>query len=167
MKIFLIGPMGSGKSTIGKVLSERLEYDFYDTDKLVEKVVGKKIKEIFEQNGEQYFRLKESEELVKTRKLKNAVIATGGGIIENKKNRLFLKEEKKVIFLDSSIERQYDRTKESQKRPLLNNGDSMKILKKFISKKTEFLSGSVKIKNFYGQFNRCLLYTSPSPRDEL
>ena len=45
MKIFLIGPMGSGKSTIGKVLSERLEYDFYDTDKLVEKVVGKKIKE--------------------------------------------------------------------------------------------------------------------------
>ena len=119
MKIFLIGPMGSGKSTIGKVLSERLEYDFYDTDKLVEKVVGKKIKEIFEQNGEQYFRLKESEELDKTRKLKNAVIATGGGIIENEKNRLFLKEEKKVIFLDSSIERQYDRTKESQKRPLL------------------------------------------------
>ena len=129
MKIFLIGPMGSGKSTIGKVLSERLEYDFYDTDKLVEKVVGKKIKEIFEQNGEQYFRLKESEELDKTRKLKNAVIATGGGIIENEENRLFLKEEKKVIFLDSSIERQYDRTKESQKRPLLNNGDSMKILK--------------------------------------
>ena len=98
MKIFLIGPMGSGKSTIGKVLSERLEYDFYDTDKLVEKVVGKKIKEIFEQNGEQYFRLKESEELDKTRKLKNAVIATGGGIIENEKNRLFLKEEKKSHF---------------------------------------------------------------------
>ena len=138
MKIFLIGPMGSGKSTIGKVLSERLEYDFYDTDKLVEKVVGKKIKEIFDQNGEQYFRLKESEELDKTRKLKNAVIATGGGIIENEKNRLFLKEEKKVIFLDSSIERQYDRTKESQKRPLLNNGDSMKILKNLYQKRLSF-----------------------------
>ena len=138
MKIFLIGPMGSGKSTIGKVLSERLEYDFYDTDKLVEKVVGKKIKEIFEQNGEQYFRLKESEELDKTRKLKNAVIATGGGIIENEKNRLFLKEEKKVIFLDSTIERQYDRTKESQKRPLLNNEDSMKILKNLYQKRQSF-----------------------------
>ena len=138
--------MGSGKSTIGKVLSERLEYDFYDTDKLVEKVVGKKIKEIFEQNGEQYFRLKESEELDKTRKLKNAVIATGGGIIENEKNRLFLKEEKKVIFLDSSIERQYDRTKESQKRPLLNNGDSMKILKNLYQKRLSFYLEVSKLK---------------------
>ena len=138
--------MGSGKSTIGKVLSERLEYDFYDTDKLVEKVVGKKIKEIFEQNGEQYFRLKESEELDKTRKLKNAVIATGGGIIENEKNRLFLKEEKKVIFLDSSIERQYDRTKESQKRPLLNNGDSMKILKNLYQKRLSFYQEVSKLK---------------------
>lgn len=146
MKIFLIGPMGSGKSTIGKVLSERLEYDFYDTDKLVEKVVGKKIKEIFEQNGEQYFRLKESEELDKTRKLKNAVIATGGGIIENEKNRLFLKEEKKVIFLDSSIERQYDRTKESKKRPLLNNGDSMKILKELYQKRLSFYQEVSKLK---------------------
>lgn len=146
MKIFLIGPMGSGKSTIGKVLSERLEYDFYDTDKLVEKVVGKKIKEIFEQNGEQYFRLKESEELDKTRKLKNAVIATGGGIIENEENRLFLKEEKKVIFLDSSIERQYDRTKESQKRPLLNNGDSMKILKNLYQKRLSFYQEVSKLK---------------------
>ena len=146
MKIFLIGPMGSGKSTIGKVLSERLEYDFYDTDKLVEKVVGKKIKEIFEKNGEQYFRLKESEELDKTRKLKNAVIATGGGIIENEKNRLFLKEEKKVIFLDSSIERQYDRTKESQKRPLLNNGDSMKILKNLYQKRLSFYQEVSKLK---------------------
>ena len=138
--------MGSGKSTIGKVLSERLEYDFYDTDKLVEKVVGKKVKEIFEQNGEQYFRLKESEELDKTRKLKNAVIATGGGIIENEKNRLFLKEEKKVIFLDSSIERQYDRTKESQKRPLLNNGDSMKILKNLYQKRLSFYQEVSKLK---------------------
>ena len=138
--------MGSGKSTIGKVLSERLEYDFYDTDKLVEKVVGKKIKEIFEQNGEQYFRLKESEELDKTRKLKNAVIATGGGIIENEKNRLFLKEEKKVIFLDSSIERQYDRTKESQKRPLLNNGDSMKILENLYQKRLSFYQEVSKLK---------------------
>ena len=146
MKIFLIGPMGSGKSTIGKVLSEKLEDDFYDTDKLVEKVVGKKIKEIFEQNGEQYFRLKESEELDKTRKLKNAVIATGGGIIENEKNRLFLKEEKKVIFLDSSIERQYDRTKESQKRPLLNNGDSMKILKNLYQKRLSFYQEVSKLK---------------------
>ena len=146
MKIFLIGPMGSGKSTIGKVLSEKLEYDFYDTDKLVEKVVGKKIKEIFDQNGEQYFRLKESEELDKTRKLKNAVIATGGGIIENEKNRLFLKEEKKVIFLDSSIKRQYDRTKESQKRPLLNNGDSMKILKNLYQKRLSFYQEVSKLK---------------------
>ena len=70
MKVFLVGPMGTGKSTTGRNLSEKLDYDFYDTDKLIEKVEGRKIKDIFEQDGEDYFRQKESEALSETKTLK-------------------------------------------------------------------------------------------------
>jgi shikimate kinase len=138
MKVFLVGPMGTGKSTTGKNLSEKLEYDFYDTDKLIEKVEGRKIKDIFEQDGEDYFRQKESEVLNETKALQNAVIATGGGIVEREENRLFLEKEDKVIFLDSSPERQYERTKDSKKRPLLNGGDNLEILKKLYKKRFNF-----------------------------
>jgi shikimate kinase len=138
MKVFLVGPMGTGKSTTGKNLSEKLEYDFYDTDKLIEKVEGRKIKDIFEQDGEDYFRQKESEALNETKALQNAVIATGGGIVEREENRLFLEKEDKVIFLDSSPERQYERTKDSKKRPLLNGGDNLEILKKLYKKRFNF-----------------------------
>tara|TARA_Y100000992_G_scaffold144538_1_gene95982 strand:+ start:33 stop:536 length:504 start_codon:yes stop_codon:yes gene_type:complete len=138
MKVFLIGPMGTGKSTTGRNLSEKLDYDFYDTDKLIEKVEGRKIKDIFEQDGEDYFRQKESEALSETKILKNVVIATGGGIVEREESRLFLENEDKVIFLDSSPERQYERTKNSKKRPLLNDGDSLEILKKLYEKRFNF-----------------------------
>ena len=82
MKVFLVGPMGTGKSTTGRNLSEKLDFDFYDIDKLIEKVEGRKIKDIFEQDGEDYFRQKESEALSETKILRNVVIATGGGIVE-------------------------------------------------------------------------------------
>ena len=138
MKVFLVGPMGTGKSTTGRNLSEKLDFDFYDTDKLIEKVEGRKIKDIFEQDGEEYFRQKESEALSATQTLKNVVIATGGGIVEKEENRLFLENEDKVIFLDSTPERQYERTKDSKKRPLLNDGDSLEILKKLYEKRINF-----------------------------
>jgi len=138
MKVFLVGPMGTGKSTTGKNLSGKLDYDFYDTDKLIEKAEGRKIKDIFEQDGEDYFRQKESEALNETKALQNAVIATGGGIVEREENRLILEKEVKVIFLDSSPERQYERTKDSKKRPLLNDGDNLEILKKLYKKRFNF-----------------------------
>ena len=138
MKVFLVGPMGTGKSTTGRNLSEKLDYDFCDTDKLIEKAERKKIKDIFEQYGEDYFRQKESKALDETKTLQNVVIATGGGIVEREENRLFLGHEDKVIFLDSSPERQYERTKDSKKRPLLNDGDGLKILKKLYEKRINF-----------------------------
>ena len=138
MKVFLVGPMGTGKSTTGRNLSEKLDYDFYDTDKLIEKAEGKKIKDIFEQDGEDYFRQKESKALSETKTLDEAVIATGGGIVEREENRLFLEHENKVIFLDSSPERQYERTKNSKKRPLLNDGNGLEILKKLYEKRINF-----------------------------
>ena len=138
MKVFLVGPMGTGKSTTGRNLSEKLDYDFYDIDKLIEKEERRKIKDIFEQDGEDYFRQKESKALSETKTLQNVVIATGGGIVEREENRLFLENEDKVIFLDSSPERQYERTKDSKKRPLLNDGDSLKILKKLYEERFNF-----------------------------
>ena len=146
MKVFLVGPMGTGKSTTGRNLSEKLDFDFYDTDKLIEKVEGRKIKDIFEQDGEDYFRQKESEALSETKTLRNVVIATGGGIVEKEENRLLLKNEDKVIFLDSTPERQYERTKDSKKRPLLNDGDSLEILKKLYEKRFNFYEAVSKIK---------------------
>ncbi len=146
MKVFLVGPMGTGKSTTGRNLSKKLDYDFYDTDKLIEKAEGRKIKDIFEQDGEDYFRKKESEALSETKTLRNVVIATGGGIVEKKENRLFLEKEDKVIFLDSSPERQYERTKGSEKRPLLNHGDNLEILKKLYEKRFNFYEAVSKIK---------------------
>ena len=130
--------MGTGKSTTGRNLSEKLGFDFYDTDKLIEKAEGRKIKDIFEQDGEDYFRQKESEALSETKTLRNVVIATGGGIVEKEENRLLLKNEDKVIFLDSTPERQYERTKDSRKRPLINNGDRLEILKKLYEKRINF-----------------------------
>ena len=138
MKVFLVGPMGTGKSTTGRNLSEKLDYDFYDIDKLIEKEERRKIIDIFEQDGEDYFRQKESKALSETKTLQNVVIATGGGIVEREENRLFLENEDKVIFLDSSPERQYERTKNSKKRPLLNDGDSLKILKKLYEERFNF-----------------------------
>ena len=146
MKVFLVGPMGTGKSTTGRNLSEKLDFDFYDTDKLIEKAEGRKIKDIFEQDGEDYFRQKESEALSETKTLRNVVIATGGGIVEKEENRLFLKNEDKVIFLDSTPERQYERTKDSKKRPLLNDGDSLEILKKLYEKRFNLYETVSKIK---------------------
>ena len=154
MKVFLVGPMGTGKSATGKNLSEKLDYDFCDTDKLIEKAERRKIKDIFEQNGEDYFRQKESKALNETKTLQNVVIATGGGIVEREENRLFLECEDKVIFLDSSPERQYERTKNSKKRPLLNDGDGLEILKKLYEKRIDFYEAVSKKKISMDNLNK-------------
>ena len=135
MRIVLIGPMGSGKSSIGKILAKKIDVKFLDTDKLIEIQEGIKIKEIFNLKGESYFRDLEVEILEETLTARSAVIATGGGIIQREKSRLLLENEKNVFFLNSSVKRQFERTKNSDKRPLLNTGDSFKTLKELYKKR--------------------------------
>ena len=105
MNIFLVGPMGSGKSSLGKKLAKSLGKKFIDSDKEIEKNERKTISEIFEKSGESYFREKEREFLINIPNSLNMVIATGGGIVIDKENREKLKENK-VIFLNASVERQ-------------------------------------------------------------
>jgi len=138
MKVFLIGPMGAGKSSTGKELSRELGLSFKDTDKIVESSENKSIREIFEIRNEEYFRKKEMEALIVASRSENVVIATGGGIVEKEDNRDILKREKNVIFLDSSIERQFEKTKDSNKRPLLNDDNKIDILRKLYVKRKVF-----------------------------
>ena len=135
MRIILIGPMGSGKSSIGKILAKKIDFKFIDTDKLIEIQEGIKIKEIFNLKGESYFRDLEVKILKETLTARSAVIATGGGIVQREKSRLLLENEKNVFFLNSSVKRQFERTKDSDKRPLLNKGDNFKTLKELYEKR--------------------------------
>lgn len=146
MKVFLIGPMGTGKSSTGKDLSRELGLSFQDTDKLVESSENKSISEIFEINNEEYFRQKEMEALIEASKLENVVVATGGGIVEKEDNRDILEREKNVIFLDSSIERQFEKTKDSNKRPLLNDANKIDILRKLYEKRRLFYENTSDLK---------------------
>ena len=136
MNIFLVGPMGSGKSSLGKKLAKSLDKKFIDTDKEIEKKESKTISEIFENSGENYFREKEREFLINIPNSLNMVIATGGGIVIDQENRKKLKENK-VIFLNASVERQRKRISRSNKRPLLKNVDRLKKLKELYDQRLE------------------------------
>jgi len=123
MRLILIGPMASGKSTVGRRLSKRLKLDFIDVDKEVEKSAGVSISWIFDVEGEKKFRERESKELKNSLNNDNCVIATGGGVILSEHNRNFLKKGT-VIYLETSIQTQLERTLNDNKRPLLKESEN-------------------------------------------
>tara|TARA_B100000700_G_scaffold234939_1_gene260446 strand:- start:407 stop:913 length:507 start_codon:yes stop_codon:yes gene_type:complete len=123
MRLILIGPMASGKSTIGRKLAKRLNLDFIDIDEEVEKSAGVSISWIFDVEGEKKFRERESKELIKNLNANNCVIATGGGVVLKEENRNNLKKGT-VIFLEVSIQSQLERTLNDKNRPLLLESDN-------------------------------------------
>ena len=126
MIFYLIGMMGSGKSSVGKLLANKLQFSNIDIDKEIEKDEKLSIKEIFEKKGENYFREIESKYLLRKRKL--AVVSCGGGIILYKKNREFLKTSGYTIYLKSSIPTLEERLLNKNNRPLLDNDDLKETL---------------------------------------
>jgi len=121
--IFLIGPMGAGKSTIGKLLAQNLGLGFTDSDKEIESRTGASIPLIFEIEGEQGFRDREAAIIDELTADSNLVLATGGGAILRAENRDALKNRGTVIYLHTTVAQQAERTAFDTQRPLLQTGD--------------------------------------------
>ena len=121
MNISLIGMPGAGKSTIGKLLAEKLiGFDYVDTDEIIVKLEKTSINKIFERFGEEYFRNLETNVLNDLLNSSNLIISTGGGIILRDENINLLKKKSFVIYLKSDINTLYERVKNNNERPLLN-----------------------------------------------
>lgn len=122
--IYLAGFMGAGKSTIGPILANTLGWNFYDLDRVVEKQEGKKVKEIFESKGENYFRKVEKEVLERISAEDKVIISLGGGTMAGEENLNFLKKTGLIFYLKASREAIYKRLKYKRDRPALHiNGD--------------------------------------------
>ena len=130
MNIFIVGPMGSGKSTVGKIISDELFLSFLDTDEEIETRTGASIDWIFDLEGEDGFRKRESSILQDMVKRNSIVLSTGGGIILSEDNRELLSSRGTVFYLATPISVQLERTAKDKDRPLLKNGDPEKILTK-------------------------------------
>lgn len=117
--LFLTGPMGAGKSTIGRQLSRQLKMTFYDSDREIENRTGVDIPLIFELEGEQGFRKRERLVIDELTSLPDIVLATGGGAILDADNRKHMAERGLVIYLHASVNQQLARTKHDRNRPLL------------------------------------------------
>ena len=135
--IYLIGLMGAGKTTIGRLLAKSLGLPFYDSDKAIEDVTGVDIATIFEFEGEKGFRLRENKMISELTELEDIVLATGGGVILDEQNRERLKENGFVIYLQCSIDRIVDRTSRSSQRPLLNVDNPREKIQALIDEREE------------------------------
>ena len=128
MNIFIVGPMGSGKSTVGKIISDELFLSFFDTDEEIESRTGASIDWIFDLEGEEGFRKRESEVLQEMAQKNSIVLSTGGGVILSDINRELLSSRGTVFYLSTPIDIQVERTSKDKDRPLLKNGDPKEIL---------------------------------------
>jgi shikimate kinase len=121
--IFFVGLMGAGKTTIGKILAKHLGKIFYDTDHEIEKRTGVKVATIFELEGEDGFRKRETAIIQELSQLSNIIMATGGGAILAVENRELLKSNGTVIYLRANVNELTHRMRNDKHRPLLQNVD--------------------------------------------
>ena len=121
--LFLTGPMGAGKSTIGRQLAKQLLLPFHDSDHEIESRTGVDIPLIFELEGEAGFRKRETTVIDELTRLPNIVLATGGGAVMDPDNRQHLKTRGRVIYLHTSVNHQLKRTRKDRNRPLLQTGN--------------------------------------------
>ena len=137
--IVLVGPMGSGKTTVGRRLAHELNQDFFDTDHEIIVKTGVTIDHIFDIEGEDGFRERESKTLENLCRMSNIILATGGGIVILTKNREILKNDGLVVYLYSSVEQLLRRTAKSKTRPLLENStDRRKTITDLLEARDEY-----------------------------
>jgi shikimate kinase len=129
LNLYLIGPMGAGKSTIGKSLARELKLEFFDADQEIEKRTGADISWIFDVEGEDGFRVRESKVIDDLTQMQGIVLATGGGAILEPDNRKHLSARGTVVYLSTTVEQQIERTLRDKRRPLLQTDDRAQTLK--------------------------------------
>lgn len=128
--IFLIGPMGAGKSTIGRQLAQELHLDFYDSDSEIERRTGADIAWVFDVEGEEGFRVREERVIFDLTEKQGIVLATGGGSILSKDTRNRLSARGFVVYLETTIDKQVARTARDKRRPLLQTDKPKEVLVK-------------------------------------
>ncbi len=126
--IFLVGPMGAGKSTIGRHLAQQLHMEFYDSDTVIEERTGADIAWVFDVEGEEGFRVREEKVINDLTEKQGIVLATGGGSILSKESRNRLSARGIVVYLETTIEKQLARTQRDKKRPLLQTEQPREVL---------------------------------------
>jgi shikimate kinase len=133
--IFLIGPMGSGKTAVGRHLARLFHYIFHDSDADIEAKTGVDIPFIFEKEGEIGFRLRERESIDRLTRLESIVLATGGGAVIDPANRSALAGRGVVVYLVTSVNQQIERTRHARHRPLLHDTDPEQRLKELMARR--------------------------------
>ena len=133
--LFLIGPMGAGKSAVGRQLARLLHLDFVDSDEEVERRTGVDIPFIFEKEGEAGFRKREAQAIDDLSKRDGIVLATGGGAIIDPENRNYLGARGFVVYLHTSVDQQLSRTRRGRERPLLASDDPRSVLESLMAQR--------------------------------
>lgn len=133
--IFLVGPMGAGKSAVGRQLARSLHLTFMDSDEEIETRTGVDIPFIFEKEGEAGFRKREAAAVDDLTKIDGVVLATGGGAIVDPDSRSRLGGRGFVVYLHTTVNQQLARTNRGRERPLLENGDRREILESLLSER--------------------------------
>ena len=121
--IFLVGPMGAGKSTIGRELADKLHLEFYDSDQEIERRTGADIAWVFDLEGEEGFRKREEEVIDDLSEMQGIVLATGGGSVISAQVRNRLSARGIVVYLETTIDKQVARTQRDRRRPLLQTSE--------------------------------------------
>ena len=133
--VFLVGPMGAGKSTIGRLLAKELGFPFKDSDREIEATTGADIPWIFDVEGEEGFREREEAMIAELVQERGIVLATGGGVVMREANRTALADNGLVVYLCTSVDQQLQRTAKDRQRPLLQTADPEKVLRELMAKR--------------------------------
>lgn len=148
--IFLVGPMGVGKTTIGRILAADLGLTFKDTDREIEERAGANISWIFDVEGEEGFREREKVVIEELTRLPGVLLSTGGGSVVLAANRKCLQSRGTVIFLDTTVELQLERTRKDKNRPLLQIDDPRDLLTQLKSTRDPLYDEIADLKVFAG-----------------
>jgi len=134
-RVFLVGPMGAGKTTFGKYLAQHLKLEFAGRDAEIELRTGADIPWIFDVEGEEGFRDREQQVVAQMTEWDDIVLATGGGVVLRTENRRALASRGFVIYLYATIDEQVRRTRRDWRRPLLQNGDPEQVLRSLMAER--------------------------------